>query len=316
MKRILSSSSSTPVVDLTWLPSVQEVCHPINLNRPLWVRQTFIESGPPPPQPSVPFPERHPYCEWNLNFKGRGVQLIGAENIKKMPGDLMLMGPATPHYALFHDYPQKSITVHFLPTLLFESGPEGDGARVLARFTAPQAIANRVIRLPGTLLKTLTERFEMMSAEFQEQKLGSELRLRALLLESLVDFMRWEKKVNPSVLLNRTSVDWAQIEKTLLYIHKNFAEPLYVKQIAEVSGLRPSKLQASFREALGMSCVQYLRTYRIFHAAALLAAPGARVTGVAFAVGFETFSNFNTSFRSLMGMSPREYIRSRKENRR
>ena len=35
--------------------------------------------------------------------------------------------------------------------------------------------------------------------------------------------------------------------------------------------------------------------------------PDARVTEVAFNVGFETLSHFNTSFHALMGMSPTRY---------
>jgi AraC-like DNA-binding protein len=304
-----------PAPDVTWLTRVQEVRHPISQNRPLWVRHTNLRSGPPPPQPSVPHPERHPYCELNFHFTGQCDQLIGAEKIKKAPGDLMLMGPGTPHYAMYRDYPQRSITIHFLPTLLFEMGPEGDGARVLARFTAPQTIRDRVIRLPRILRQTLSEKFELMAMEFGSHELGFELRLRALLMETLVDFLRWEKRTGRSAHLKSTSINWAQIEKTLRYIHENYSEPLYVKQIARTSGLSPARLQSVFQEALGMSCVQYLRTYRISHAAALLASPEARVTEVAFAVGFETFSHFNTSFRSLMGMSPTEYIRSRHQNR-
>jgi AraC-like DNA-binding protein len=59
----------------------------------------------------------------------------------------------------------------------------------------------------------------------------------------------------------------------------------------------------------GMSCFQYLGAYRISHAASLLCLPGARVTEVAPAVGFETFSHFNAAFRRFQGMSPTEYIR-------
>ena len=65
-----------------------------------------------------------------------------------------------------------------------------------------------------------------------------------------------------------------------------------------------------FCDTFGMSCVQYLRAYRISHAASLLCLPGARVTEVAFAVGFETLGYFNRAFRHFQGMSPREYIRA------
>ena len=90
-------------------------------------------------------------------------------------------------------------------------------------------------------------------------------------------------------------------------MHQNFAEPIYVRDLARAVGLSLSRLQSMFRTALGMSCIQYLRAYRISQAASLLCMPDARVTEVAFNVGFETLSHFNTSFHALMGMSPTRY---------
>jgi len=293
-----------------WISEVREVRHPISPNRPLWVRHAHIHSGGPIPQPSVPFPEQHPYCEFNFQFQGRGTQFIGTEQIEKRPGDLMLIGPGTPHNALYLEYPQRSATIHFLPMLLFEMGPEGDGALVLARFTAAQKIGERVLRLPRAMREELAEHFEQMVSEFETPQPGAELRLRALLMEALVAFMRWEVATGKAADRKQVAFHWEQVEKALRFIHENYAEPLYVEQIARATGLSASRLQAMFREALGMSCVQYLRTYRISHAKAMLCAPEARVTEVSLAVGFETLSHFNTSFRALIGMSPTAYIRS------
>ena len=66
---------------------------------------------------------------------------------------------------------------------------------------------------------------------------------------------------------------------------------------------------------MGMSCMQYLRSYRISHACALLCLPGARVTEVAMEVGFETLSHFNLSFRRFCECSPTEYIQRRGRGR-
>ncbi len=302
--------SAAPPDDFGWLAQVREVREPLKTTRPIRVRIYDIPSGAPVPQPTAPYPERHPYCEFNFRFKGRATQFIGTEKIGRDGGDLMLLGPGTPHRALHLSFPQRSITVHFLPILLFEMGPEGDGARLLARFTAPQKIGDRVVRLPGALRKRIAARMEEMIAEFEQRRQGCEFRLRSLLLDSLVDFTRWEESAGRHPESLPGPADWIVIEKTLRYMQENYAEPLYVKHIARNVGLSGSRLQAIFGEALGMSCVQYLRSLRISHAAALLCRPNARVSEIALEVGFETLSHFNTSFRCLMGMSPTEYIGS------
>ncbi len=301
--------------DVDWLRDVREVRHSIDQMHPLLVRDCTVKTGAPLPQPSVPFPEKHPYCELNYIFQGSITQYIGTENIKRESGDIMLIGPGTPHYAIRHSYPQRSVTIHFLPMLLFAMGPEGDGARALARFTSPQNIRDQVVRPPGPVAKRIRRIFEQMIGEFEGKKIGAEFSLRVHFMEILIELLRWDETAGRKARNAVVAIDWTQVVKTLHFIHDHYSEPLYVEQIARAAGLSVSRLQAMFHEAFGMSCVQYLRTYRMSHATAMLCAPDSRVTDVALAVGFETLSHFNTSFRSFLGMSPTEYVRKNRRNR-
>jgi AraC-like DNA-binding protein len=298
--------------EMEWLGHVREVRHPIDLNHPLRVGHVRITGGGALPRPSVPFPERHPYCEFSFLVEGRGEQFIGMEKVRRTPGDIMLIGPGVPHYGILQTYPSRVIVVHFLPVLLFEMGPGGDGARILGRLTASRAISQCVIRPPKALQTRLASLFEGMADEFDHPRLGSELCLRARLMDALVELLRWEDSAGRTVPDKTAASNWDQIEKILHFIYQHYAEPLYIEQIAREAGLSADSLHRLFRDAFGMSCVQYLRAYRISHAASLLCMPGARVTEVAFAVGFETLSHFNTSFRRFQGMSPSDYIRSHK----
>lgn len=297
------------------MTDVREIRYPISQAHPLQVGNHHVKTEAPLPTPSDPHPWKHPYCELNYLFEGNLTEYIGTEKIERGAGSLMIIGPGTPHYAAWQSSPQRIVTVHFLPMVLFAMGPSGAGAQALARFTTPQRIDQRIISLPLELARKNTARFKEMVKEFTERKTASELRLRALLLEVMVDLLRWEEAEGRNILVAQTALNWSQLEKTLKFIYEHYSEPLYVEQIARMAGLSVSRLQAMFHEALGMSCVQYLRTYRISHASALLCSPDARITDIALAVGFETLSHFNTSFRSLMGMSPTQYMRKYSGNR-
>ena len=181
------------VAKVTWFGDAKEVRHPLSPTRPLWVRSNHVTFEGDQPRPSVPQAEWHPYCELHFNFEGTGIQSIGGEKMERTAGDLMLLGSGTPHYATYLSSPQRSATIYFLPTLLLEMGPEGDGARMLARFTQPRKIEERIIRLPQALGLRISQRFEAMVDEFTSWQRGSEFRLRSLLADSLVDFIRWEK---------------------------------------------------------------------------------------------------------------------------
>ncbi len=292
-----------------WVDDVREVARPVNTLRPLWVRHDIIESGEPM-QPTAPYPERHSYCELSFIFSGKNVQFVGLDRVERKAGDLLLMGPQTPHYAQFKEYPYRSVTAHFLPMVLCGMGPSGEGARLLARFTLPQEASQRAVTLPLAMQEKMKMRFEQMVAEVENPRFGTQMRLISLLTLALVDLVRWEEDTGNGPAFSWDAVDWPKVESALRYIHEHHAENLYIEHIAKAVGLSVSVLQSHFRNAMGVSCVSYIRAYRISRATALLGQPDARVTEIAMEVGFETLSHFNTSFRELTGMSPTEYIRA------
>lgn len=298
-----------PLVACEWIDDVREVARPVNALRPLWVRHDIIESGELR-QPTAPHPERHSYCELSFIFAGKNIQFVGPDQIERKAGDMLLMGPHTPHCARFLEYPYRSVTVHFLPMLLCGLGPAGDGARLLARFTSPQEARQRAVTLPRKMQRKMKTRFEQMVAEVQSPRFGTQMRLLSLLILALVDLVRWEEDTGSGPSLSSEAVDWPKVEKALRFIHEHHSEILYIAQIAREAGLSVTMLQSQFRNAMGVSCVRYIRAYRIARAAALLGQPGARVTEISMEVGFETLSHFNTSFREITGMSPTEYIHS------
>ena len=57
-----------------------------------------------------------------------------------------------------------------------------------------------------------------------------------------------------------------------------------------------------------MPWVKYLQIYRIHRAALLLCEGGVNITEIALAVGFESPSHFNATFRAVMGEAPSEYL--------
>jgi AraC-like DNA-binding protein len=299
--------------DVAWLAQVREVRKPLNQSHPIILRHSSITSGPPLPRPTIPYPEQHPCCEFNYCFLGKSTQFIGAESHKKDAGALMIMGPGIPHYALQESYPGRGVTIHFLPTLLFEMGPGGDGVLALSRFMGANRMNDWIVYPPPGVRKQLEGLFEQMIAEAAEVKIGSEFRLRALLMEALVVVMRWENAIKQRRNLHPSTLNWQQLEKALRFIYENYTQPIYIEEIAKAAGMHSNSLQLLFRETLGMSCVKYLRAYRIFEAAALLSGPEVRVTETALAVGFETLSHFNVSFRELMGRSPAAFVRSHKQ---
>ncbi|MEO6437085.1 MAG: AraC family transcriptional regulator [Tepidisphaeraceae bacterium] len=323
---------------LSYLTQVKDARPPLSERSPIWIRHGSVREGL-----ACPTPERHPCCEFGIQLSGRGIELVGAEKAQRRRGSIFLAGPGLPHWIEITEYPVDFITVFFLPSLLIDSGPENDGLTILRRFTMAHSIGRRVLHPTPAVAARLESGFRQMVEEWTSPRFGREVRLRILLLDMLVTLMRWEEQSatsraggKGSTALANTSTAakaerasrgkpaeasadaegeaasasmWRQVHRALEYLRDHFADPVYADDVAAAAGVSRSRLQAVFRATLGMSWGQYLRGYRIHQAAALLSSADCGVLDAAIAVGFETPSHFNATFRALMGVSPREYRR-------
>ena len=66
-----------------------------------------------------------------------------------------------------------------------------------------------------------------------------------------------------------------------------------------------------FKQSTGLSSRHYLLRQRIERAKELLADPRRRIAEVSYELGFPHQRHFATTFRTLVGMTPREYQRRR-----
>jgi len=75
-------------------------------------------------------------------------------------------------------------------------------------------------------------------------------------------------------------------------------------------------LARCFRQEMGVTLVTYLNRYRVDQAKSLLEKGEHNLTKVALATGFSSSSYFSRVFRQEAGMSPSDYVKSRKQSNR
>ena len=296
--------SGTKASNLSWLTEVRESKQPLTELSPIWVRHGVIKSGP-----TIPYPEVHPYCEFSTTQKGTVKAFVGQETMEVQGPIYFMAGPGLAHWYEGLKYPVRFIAIYFAPSLLVEMGPIGDGMQVLRRFTAKQTLAQRLILPPPQLALRFKAGFAEAVREFDQKSFGYEMRLRALLVEMLVQLLRWERKTGKEFKVGSNARSWPHIAAALKYMSQNFAEDIYARDLATAAGVSESRLKVLFQEVLGMPWTQYLSAYRIHRAAALLCQPGHNVLEVSLAVGFQTLSHFNATFRSVMGINPGQYAK-------
>ena len=97
------------------------------------------------------------------------------------------------------------------------------------------------------------------------------------------------------------------IAKARHFIHAHLDESLPLPMVARQAGLSESHFCRVFKEVTGLTLTDYITRCRIGWAKRELLRPAARISEVAFKVGFQSLSQFNRSFARLVGCSPSAY---------
>src|SRR5262249_43285405 len=108
----------------------------------------------------------------------------------------------------------------------------------------------------------------------------------------------------------------AEIWKARKFIAQHSAEELSLTKVAKAVNISANYLSEKFKLVTGVNFVQYVARIRIEKARELLKDTSLRISDIAFAVGFQSLSQFNRTFKKLMTKSPTEFraklIRPRK----
>jgi AraC-like DNA-binding protein len=98
-----------------------------------------------------------------------------------------------------------------------------------------------------------------------------------------------------------------EIWKARKFIHSHSDEALSLTKVAKTVHMDANYLSEQFKEVTGVNFVDYIARIRVGKARDLLQDRHLRISEIAFAVGFQSLSQFNRVFKKLAGKSPTEY---------
>lgn len=100
-----------------------------------------------------------------------------------------------------------------------------------------------------------------------------------------------------------------KIRKAIGWIGQNFDRPFKVEDVGAACGMSRASLNRSFREITGLSPLQYQKQLRLLEARRLLIGGEQNVSGAAFAVGYESSSQFSRDYLRHFEVSPSQDLR-------
>ena len=249
---------------------------------------------------------RHDAYEIGYVLEGRGDFVVEDSTFPFQTGQVFVVNGNDRHMAYAVDT-ALFFNVHFHPDLLSDpSFPELHGAA-----QRPFAPAGR--RFP-TLLPAdypptarAVALLRMVAEEHDAKRPYWPLVVKGLLLQVMALLIRSFIEPNEDAESIRRRTLHERLGPALHLIEAHLDNPPSVSELACAVGLSPSRFQALFREAAGVSPVEYRNARRIILARRLLSVADTTISQVAEQCGFASTQQFNRVFRRMAGCTPGDY---------
>lgn len=213
------------------------------------------------------------------------------------PGQVTITPALQPVHRILKGHPEV-VLVHLAPRLvagvaeeLFSSSPAQ--VVLVPSFAAPDPMADSIIRL--------------LLAEAETATPGTRLMTETLARALVVHLLRRHSNLAPREPEMPVRITGARLRRVVEYMRAHMDEDLPLVQLANLSGLSPSRFACAFRDAAGQPPHKFLIGIRIEEARDLLEHTDLSVIEVGLRCGFGQPSHFATMFRKVTGLSPRAW---------
>ncbi|WP_316801630.1 AraC family transcriptional regulator [Pedobacter frigidisoli] len=256
----------------------------------------------------------HRHDEWQITYieRGEGTLIAGNDMHAFRSGDVFLIGAKLPH--LFKSNPE------------YFSGDEHKSVKACSiYFNASGALA-ALFALPE--MKMASAFLAKNKHGFKvPEKLAKEIaaKMFSVYQASGVDVLfNFLKLVNGLQELNEnveplcsdlyssnvSENEGMRLSKIINFITENYNNQISLEDVANAAFMTPQAFCRYFKKHTGHTFVSFLNEVRINDACkSLISGEKADcISGVAYKAGFNSITNFNRVFKSIIGQSPRAYI--------
>jgi AraC-like DNA-binding protein len=155
----------------------------------------------------------------------------------------------------------------------------------------------------------------LMRAELDTPQLGSQSVLHGLLDVVFTYVLRAMIQRHASAAGMGHVMSDPPVYAAVTLLHEDCAQQWTLDVLAKRVGLSRTGFAERFRDAVGDTPLQYLRTIRMQHAVRLLGDTSQTMEQVASAVGYHDAFSFSKVFKRTVGLSPRDFRRRNDDDR-
>lgn len=241
---------------------------------------------------------KHTQFEFEIVYIKSGSGDIQYSDRKKNynKGDLIILGPNTPHQYFCHSENHHSFSILFnhnlIATNFFDHELTQDIPDFLKRASSGLILRNRFQKDEFQIIDRI------INSQNLEQALYLLLLLTKLMGQETID------SFNIKTDFHENKKNYNRMQKILNYINNHADRPLYIEEIASEFNMSRNHFSRFFNQNNAFSFNQYLLSVRIERACQLLLHSDKSITEIALEVGFGSISAFNRAFQQSKAISP------------
>lgn len=250
------------------------------------------------------YPHTHDYYEFYFFINGDITIAIGNRQFKLNPGELVLIPPGVPHYAIIDDentYYQRFvfwISKAYCNQLIQASQNYG--------YIMQQASVNKryIFQFDTFQFNAIQLKIFNLIQEMQQERYGKEAKLKLCVCDLILDINRM---IYEHELPRKIGKESTLYEKLITYIDNHLTDNnLSLESIANKFYLNKYHISHTFKDNLGISIHQYIIKKRLELFKNYICSND-NLAQLCMNCGFVDYSNFYRAFKKEYGISPTEY---------
>ncbi|MGN0505602.1 MAG: AraC family transcriptional regulator [Lachnospiraceae bacterium] len=248
---------------------------------------------------NMDFQHFHRFYEIHLLLGKEAAHIIEGTLYKQKMFDLVLLPPSKLHKS---QYPEGPAVKRLVINFRFPDEPQPALAKeqkeLFSIFYSPVPIYRFDRNVQEQLAAHLNTIFRLLKGDSHTKLLQLHLEFQQFLL---CIYNNREKNT-----YNQTEDDslTAKIYSITSYIHAHYSEDLSLEKLAKEFFISTCYLSHQFKAITGFNITTYIQMTRIRNAQQMLLEEDMKITEVATACGFNSFSQFNRVFNKFCGVSP------------
>ncbi len=255
----------------------------------------------------------HPEAEIIFIEKGTGTRFVGDHSEPFEEGDIGLIGPN-----LSHAWRSDPIYRENIPGLTAHVQVVHFNEEI---FKGPLSILPEMQAINQLLFES-----QYGIKFFGSARANIEIQMKELMktagvekLVALIKILDYMSKTDEKLLLAsagyariRKSADFDRFDKAHRYMIDNFQENIKLETVSSLVSMTPTSFCRYFKKHTGKSFHAVLNEIRIGHACKLLIENKMKISGICYESGFSNISNFNEQFKKIKGITPSQYLKTKK----